>query len=87
MKEQFIPTYQETELKILGCEENFQDYNGFKGILWQQAFDFLWLKTGKYIIPIKVDNGDWLAYGKIFKTYEEARLACIDKLIEIVKTK
>ena len=26
-------------------------------------------------------------YGKIFNTYEEAELACLNKLIEIVKTK
>ena len=51
--------------------------------LWQQAFDFLWDKTGKYIIPIPNDDKEWLCLGSKFKTYEEAKQACLEKLIEI----
>lgn len=53
--------------------------------LWQQAFDFLWNKTGKYIIPIPNEDKEWLCRGNKYKTYEEARLECLKKLIEIVK--
>lgn len=53
--------------------------------LWQQAFDWLWNKTGRYIIPIPNDDKEWLCMGNKFKTYEEARLECLKKLIEIVK--
>ena len=51
--------------------------------LWQQSFLYLWNKTEKYIIPIPNDDIEWLCMGKKFKTYEEARLECLKKLIEI----
>ena len=53
--------------------------------LWQQAFDWLWNKTGRYIIPIPNDDKEWLCMGNKFKTYEEARLECLKKLINIIK--
>ena len=52
---------------------------------WQQAFDWLWNKTSRYIIPIPNDNKEWLCMGNKFKTYEEARLECLKKLINIIK--
>ena len=55
--------------------------------LYQQAFKWLWNKTGKYIIPIQKDDKEWLAIGIIYKTYEEAELECLKKLIEIIKKK
>lgn len=51
--------------------------------LWQQAFDWLWNKTNKYIIPIPNDDKEWLCLGQKFKTYPEARKACLEKLIEL----
>ena len=53
--------------------------------LYQQAFLYLWNKTGRYIIPIPNDDKEWLCMGNKFKTYEEARLECLVKLIDIVK--
>ena len=53
--------------------------------LYQQAFLYLWNKTGRYIIPIPNDDKEWLCMGNKFKTYEEARLECLKTLIEIVK--
>lgn len=53
--------------------------------LYQQAFRWLWNKTGKYIIPIQKDDKEWFAIGIVYKTYEEAELECLKKLIEIVK--
>ncbi len=56
-----------------------------KSPLWQQSFLYLWNKTGRYIIPIPNDDKEWLCMGNKFKTYEEARLECLVKLIDIVK--
>ena len=53
--------------------------------IWQQAFLYLWNKTGRYIIPIPNNDKEWLCMGNKFKTYEEARLECLKKLIEIIK--
>lgn len=53
--------------------------------LYQQAFLYLWNKTGRYIIPIPNDDKEWLCMGNKFKTYEEARLECLKTLIEIVQ--
>ena len=53
--------------------------------LYQQAFKWLWNKTGKYIIPIQKNDKEWLAIGIVYKTYEKAELECLKKLIEIVK--
>ena len=55
--------------------------------LYQQAFMWLYQKTQKWIIPIPNDNkkGEWFGLGVSYKTYEEAELACLKKLIEIVK--
>lgn len=57
--------------------------------LWQQAYQYLFEKSGKYIIPIPCDDeniGKWYALGKPYQTYEEARLACLQELIKIVET-
>lgn len=70
--------------------------HGITAPLWQQAFDWFreqykldsfvksnynqTIKTGYYF------NADEF-YSETFKNYEEARLFCLDKLIEIVKTK
>lgn len=55
--------------------------------LWQQAFDFLYAKSGKYLIPIPCDgywndNKKWHAVGKQYETYEEARLVCTNEMID-----
>ena len=59
----------------------------FLAPLYQQAFRWLWNKTGKYIIPIQNDDKEWLATGIVYKTYEEAELECLKKLIELAKNK
>ena len=76
----------------LGSDISDEDYKnncfpefGCRAALWQQSFDWLWNKTGRYIIPIPNDDKEWLCMGNKFKTYEEARLECLKKLIEIVK--
>ena len=76
----------------LGSDISDEDYKnncftefGCRAALWQQAFLYLWNKTGRYIIPIPNNDKEWLCMGNKFKTYEEARLECLKKLIEIVK--
>ena len=64
-----------------------EDSECIKAPLYQQAFRWLWNKTGKYIIPIQKNDKEWLAIGIVYKTYEEAELECLKKLIEIVKNK
>lgn len=66
--------------------------------LYQQAFRWFREKYGYYVIftcsrdkeisfliPNKFDGGNW--FKRNFKTYEEAELECLKKLIEIVKNK
>ena len=57
--------------------------------LFQQAFRWFREKY-KLHYPIAVSDGVWF-YDKwslgVYKTYEEAELACLNKLIEIVETK
>jgi hypothetical protein len=60
----------------------FRDKYGIEGVT-QRAEDFMWYKWTIYQYN---ENGkkyvfDWCEY----KTYEEAELACLKKLIEIVK--
>jgi len=90
MNKQFIPYEQILELKELG----------FDGVLWQEAFRFF---REKYGIMYTVDNncvnntfhGSYTKinsnyesdYTDDFATYEEAELASLKKLIEIVKNK
>ena len=69
-------------------------------ILWQQAFD--WIRVNKNIqIHIFIFDNKWYFNGRNIKsdlgyfdesnnkypTYEDARLACLEKLIEIVENK
>ena len=71
---------------------------GCRAPLWQQAFRFFREKYGLHYIICKNIQMDGYGYREvilipymeenkntIFKTYEEAELACIRKLIEIAK--
>ena len=92
MDNQFVPKEFEKILISLGFDYTQRVHLIFKekkyyGILWQQAFLYLWNKTGRYIIPIPNNDKEWLCMGNKFKTYEEARLECLKNLIEIVKNK
>ena len=49
----------------------------------EQADDFYWYKFSVYFYG--KENKQLLSKGLEFKTYEEAELACLKKLIEIVK--
>ena len=51
----------------------------------EQADDFYWYKFSVYFYG--KENKQLLSKGLEFKTYEEAELACLTKLIEIIKEK
>lgn len=82
---------------IVGSNIDIYKFSYTKAPLWQQIFD--WFRE-KYELPnwiyestgewyFKIVQGDfWIQHqGIIFKSYEEARQACLEKLIEIVKNK
>jgi len=62
----------------------FREKYGLEGVM-QQAKDFTWYRweISQYNEDGKKYVADWYEY----KTYEEAELECIKKLIEIVKIK
>ncbi len=58
--------------------------------LWQQAFDFFKEEFGLFFWVFKYESqysyaGNKKVEPKEFNTYEEARLACLEKLIELAK--
>jgi hypothetical protein len=61
--------------------------------LYQQAFRWFREKYGLYSVVDGLENRQYYkitqlnSYSKEYETYEEAELACLKKLIEIVKTK
>ena len=74
--------------------------NRIEAPLWQQAFD--WIRINKNIqIHIFIFDNEWYFNGRNIKsdsgyfdesnnkypTYEDARLACLEKLIELVENK
>jgi hypothetical protein len=85
MNKEFIPYEQILELKELG----------FHGIIWQEAFRWFREKYELCGIPSPLgyeilDKNHPTAYWgcikeEILESYEEAELACLKKLIEIVK--
>lgn len=98
MEEQFVPYELEVKLKKLGCDKDFSNGNHI-GILWQQAFD--WFRTEHNLhfeIFQTPASSHWnmcvYNLSSRFKTektyynfisYEEARLECLKRLIELVK--
>ena len=90
--------YVENELFIVSTERpSIQSHSLYQGLapLYQQAFR--WFREKYSLIGIidyslknlwsyriYINNTNWV---NNFKTYEEAELACLKKLIEIVKTK
>ena len=58
--------------------------------LYQQAFRWFREKYGIHITPNKFDTTTWIAEwgyweSPVYYSYEEAELACLNKLIEITK--
>jgi hypothetical protein len=102
MEKEFVPYTLALELKKLGFDEpcmSSRDMNNGKGLiqlpLYQQAFR--WFRE-KYDINNCIsysrleDNNWYYQYYKSgldggFETYEEAELACLEKLIELVEQK
>ena len=74
---------------LLHTPDSYDSKEGVKAPLYQQAFRWFREKH-KLHYPIAVSDGVWF-YAKWslggYKTYEEAELECLKKLIEIVKDK
>ena len=100
-KEECLASYYHVGRKLDMCEYiNHSEYT-ILAPLWQQAFDFFREKHYLYCaITSSTMMIDWTYY--IFRsanskplenpilegwTYEEARLACLEKLIELIKEK
>ena len=89
--------YVENELFIVSTERpSIQSHSLYQGLapLYQQAFR--WFKEkhglGHMINGIGFETfimniGGIIEVFPMFKTYEEAELACLNKLIELIKTK
>jgi hypothetical protein len=63
----------------------FIESNNFSAPTFSQAFRFFREKYGLFIGIVHYGNGYSINDLRRFDTYEEAELACINKLIEIVK--
>ena len=93
MNKEFIPYEQALELKELGLLTYKKDNDSgllYKGsdipsILYQQAFRWFRDKYDLFISIMHYENGYSINDLRRFDTYEEAELACLKKLIEIVK--
>jgi hypothetical protein len=81
--------YDDGELKIK--EGNISRLGYINAPTFQQAFRFFREEHDlHYIYPTKYSETRWWGNGNITKvcdSYEEAELACLDKMIEIVETK
>jgi hypothetical protein len=97
MYKEFIPYELADELKELGFTGGegryyIEDLGMCERILWQQAFRWFREKHGLHHVveydPIDKVYSSLVRYDYLedLPTYEEAELACLNKLIEIVKT-
>jgi hypothetical protein len=74
-------------------QDTFIESSNFTAPLYQQAFRWFREKYGLYSVVDGLENRQYYkitqlnSYSKEYETYEEAELACLKKLIEIVKTK
>jgi len=73
---------------------NNKSHTAISAPLYQQAF--AWFRetfdihgsvSGRYMFEISGAAENQASFSKEYETYEEAELACLDKLIEIVKEK
>ena len=86
----FVPTYNDTHVWA-GLHEKSLNDDDCPAPLYQQAFRWFREKYG-LVCYVKYDSGIFEAftdggYYSKFNTFQEAELACLKKLIEVVKTK
>jgi hypothetical protein len=57
--------------------------------LWQQAFDWFRIEHNLYYSILEAKNGYVIdaVWSELYNTYEEAKLACLQNLIEVVKNR
>jgi len=84
--------YRYEELLIQGQSKNSDHGFSISAPTYSQAFRFFREKYNAHIYPQKFTDNTWYVSwadweSPVFETYEEAELACLIKLIEIVKNK
>ena len=86
--------YWEDGVRYKGVNDpfNYNKQNVISAPLYQQAFRWFREKYGVHMYPTKYDETKWwIEWGtwtsEVFNSFEEAELACLKKLIEIVKEK
>jgi hypothetical protein len=81
--------YQEIEDNEL--KRNTQFKNSITAPTFSQAFKWFREKYDLHLLPSKNVNKWWATFGswtsEVYDSYEEAELACLDKMIEIVESK
>jgi len=80
------------EILIQMFDSNLLEKNLIKAPIYQQVFRWFREKYNAHIYPQKFTENTWhVSWGDwespVFETYEEAELACLKKLIEIVNGK
>jgi hypothetical protein len=97
--ESFLGYYRNVDRSLFTNNKVVDPFYDTIAPLYQQAFRFFREKYGifgnvtymqefNYVFNIgNIPDCDYLSYGQDYNTYEEAELACLKKLIEIVKEK
>jgi hypothetical protein len=86
-----LSNFKESDYDLCGDRNNSSLKDGrVSAPLYQQAFRWFREKYGIHITPNKFDTTTWIAEwgyweSPVYYSYEEAELACLNKLIEITK--
>ena len=77
------PLYQQA---FRWFREKYNLYQDISAFAWNYDKKQLGFSIRTYLNPVNIET-ERKIYGEVYKTYEEAELACLIKLIEIVKNK
>jgi hypothetical protein len=77
------PLYQQA---FSWFREKHKLYSEIRTFAWDYDKELLGFSIRTYLDPLKIET-ERIVHPEVYKTYEEAEIACLNKLIEIVKTK
>ena len=66
--------------------EKYNLYQDISVFAWNYDKKQLGFSIRTYLNPVNIET-ERKVYGEVYETYEEAELACLDKLIELVENK
>jgi hypothetical protein len=75
------PTYSQA---FRWFREKYNLYQDISAFAWNYDKKQLGFSIRTYLNPVNIET-ERKVYGEVYETYEEAELACLKKLIEIVK--